>query len=361
MHRRTLLTWLLLAPPALAMGCRCRSEPSAVERALQRGAAWLWSQQDASGTLPSRTYGFMAQGQSTTPFALAALVAIPPEVVPVGSERLSRALAALLDLRRDGALGFAAEALDYPVYATSLLLSVLGTVRPPGWEEAAAPSIAWLRGQQFLAGRGWEGHPAQGGFGMGRPEPPEPPRAGHVDLSMTRRAIDALRAVGASADDPSLAEALAFVRRCRAPTGGFVYSPVDDALNKGERTEQGHEGYGSATTDGVLALHALDRDEEAGPSVDFLQGIHRTDVNPNIAGGPMAGFARAMRFYYRAGAAAAFAALGGPPGWRQGLIEATLAEQREDGRWQSDEALQKENDPIIATAFALSTLARCLP
>ena len=71
-------------------------------------------------------------------------------------------------------------------------------------------------------------------------------------------------------------------------------------------------------------------------------------------------FAPAMRGYYRAGSAACFAAFGGPEGWRRQLLQAVTSEQRADGSWQNPNALQKEDDPLIATAFALLALGSAL-
>ena len=71
-------------------------------------------------------------------------------------------------------------------------------------------------------------------------------------------------------------------------------------------------------------------------------------------------FASAMRGDYRAGAAACFAALEGPPGWRARLVRAVVAEQRPDGSFRNENALQKENDPLIATGFALMALGHSL-
>jgi hypothetical protein len=261
-----------------------------------------------------------------------------------------------------GALGFAADAPDYPVYATSLLLSCLGTVQPAGWEVAAAPSIAWLRGQQVTEEAGWSGR-GLGGFPMGKPLPSPPGTALHLDLSMTRRAIEGLRATGATMDDPAIVEASVFVDHCRAPDGGFVYSPVEGALNKGETEGLVSQGYGSATTDGVLAMLACGYAKDNPllvPAVAWLVANHRTDVNPGIGSGPLEGFAKAMRFYYRAGVAQVFAACGGPEGWREGLVAATLAEQRADGSFANGEPLQKEDDPVIATSFAVQALSACL-
>ncbi len=189
-----------------------------------------------------------------------------------------------------------------------------------------------------------------------------PPNAGHVDLSMTRRVALGLRAVGIPPDDPALVESCDFVARCQTQDGSFVYSPVELALNKGLRAPDGSpRGYGSATTDGLLCLgavavlpsDALERGER------WLREHHRLDRNPGLEGGPMEAFAEAMRGYYRAGAAHCFARRG-PAGWHHALAMAIVAEQHEDGSFRGTNGLQKEDDPIIATAFAVQALAVAL-
>lgn len=332
--------------------------------ALEDAAEFLWSQQDSEGLLGSRIYGTMRRGQSSTPFVLLHLAQAGPAYLrptPTGT-----ALGALLALRdASGALGFADAVADYPVYATSLLVSTLARIKPGGWAEKAAPSVAWLRGQQLRAADGWADHTAQGGFGMGSLVTPTPPDPGHVDLSMTRRALEALVAAGAAPDDPALVEGRAFVERCRAPDGGFVYSPVEVALNKSPSTGDPpvHAGYGSATTDALLALKALGAaptDPLVQGGLAWLQTHHALDRNPGLQGGPMEAFGPAMRGYYRAGAAAVFAWLGGPEGWGPALVEAVLADQQPDGAWRNPVALQREDDPLLATTFALAAISGVL-
>ena len=266
----------------------------------------------------------------------------------------------------NGALGLATPIADYPCYATGMLLSCLGAARPAGWSALALPSVAWLRSQQFRSADGWAGHPAQGGWGMGGEQPRVPPHAGHVDLSMTRRVILGLRAAGVRASDPALVECRDFVARCQAPDGGFFYSPVELALNKGRRAaDTAPRGYGSATTDGLLCLLALRVDDRGDrfPQQRALRRLmehHRLDRNPGLEGGEMEPFALAMRGYYRAGAARCFASLGGPRGWRPALVLALTAEQQSDGSFRNPSPLQKEDDPIIATGFAIQALAGSL-
>ena len=324
----------------------------------------MWDAQSPDGRFPSTTYGLLRSGQSLTPFALESLMLGPSELLARRDAEIARAFEAMILMRDEaGALGFGAPGPDYPCYATGMLLSCLGAARPDGWQELAAPSIRWLRSQQFRAADGWAGHPAQGGWGMGTRVPQEPPNAGHVDLSMTRRVALGLRAVGIQPEDPALVEAHDFVNRCQTHDGSFVYSPVELALNKGLRAPDGSpRGYGSATTDGLSSLGAVG----AVPSESFTRGErwlsehHRVDRNPGLDGGPMEPFGEAMRGYYRAGAARCFGRWGGPEGWQQQLAAAVVAEQYEDGRFLGTNGLQKEDDPIIATGFAAQALAAVL-
>jgi hypothetical protein len=279
-------------------------------------------------------------------------------VIPRGGpERAADAMIGML--APSGALGFATSAPDYPCYATGLMASCLGILGGDRAARAGPLVIDWLRSQQLRGAAGWSEHPAQGGWGMGDRLRRQPPDAGHVDLSMTRRVVEGLRSLGVPTEDPALIEARDFVFRCQTPDGSFVYSPVELALNKGHRGENGDpRGYGSATCDGVLSLYALGigHSDPAERALDWLRTNHRVDANPGVVGGPMEPFAEAMRGYYRAGAATCFAEASGPAGWRAELIATVVAEQREDGSWLNENPLQKENDPLIATALALTAL-----
>jgi hypothetical protein len=309
---------------------------------VERGQAWLLAQADAHGRFASTTHGLTASGQSLTPFVLGSL---PRALWPVGSVEW------MIGQLDGGALGLRSAAVDYPVYATSMLLALM-----PGDARVSA-CVPWLRSQQYLLG--WEGHPAHGGFGIGARRMPPPPHAGHVDLSMTRRVIEGLVAAGVPLDDPALIAARDFVARCRMGPG-FVYSPADDTINKGERPDGRSAAYGSATADGLRATVALGLAPEQA-SLLFLRSIHRTDRNPGVPEtGPYAVYAKAMRGYYRAAAAEVFRAHGGPDGWQDALIAAIFAEQRSDGSWVNERSEQKEDDPLIATSLALRALSDAL-
>lgn len=307
---------------------------------LDRGVAWLLARQHADGAFRSDTYGFLAGGPTTT--ALATLALAGARGVP--DSALSRALGFLVAVRDgSGALGLGGE---YPVYATSMAVRALARLHPPGWQDAARPMVRWLTAQQ-LRGEGWGVHPGRGGFPMGAATPRTPPDSGHVDLSMTRQALQALRAAGA--DDAVFAEGRAFALRCRGPDGGFRYSPVEPGVNKGATPEA---SYGTATADGVLALRATGlADDAVADGVRWLERHLRADENPAV-GGAFGAYGPAMRFYWRAAAAEALGA-GAPAAWARSVRDALATEQRADGSWRNERAEQKEDDPLVATCLAL--------
>src|SRR5580692_8983958 len=167
---------------------------------LERAADYLWSQQADDGGWHSHTYGLLRSGQALTPFVLDALLEIPEQAPQF---KVDRALAFIRSrMQPEGSLGMADPGIpDYPNYATALAVSAICRARHPGWEAQVKPMVAYLRAQQFTEQNGW--HPADpvyGAWGMGGGRR-TPPDTGHVDLSMTRYVLEALRDAGVPASD----------------------------------------------------------------------------------------------------------------------------------------------------------------
>src|SRR5258708_2171622 len=186
-----------------------------------------------------------------------------------------------------------------------------------------------------------------------------PPDTGHVDLSMTLYVIDALRAAGAPASDPALECARVFVERCQNldGDGGFFFSTTEFDTNKAGHDGRRFRSYGSTTADGILALLAVgvDRNHPRIASAGRWLAAHHRDMDvPGCAGEAYQRWPRGLAFYYSAAATRAFRALERDPGAsvRDGLGRT----QRADGSWANPENLVKEDDPLIATAFAVRAL-----
>jgi squalene-hopene/tetraprenyl-beta-curcumene cyclase len=361
MRRPSLPAGLLPVLLALA-GCATTPPPT-----LRKASAWLWSRQEADGGWHSHTYGLLRSGQSLTPFVMDALLGVPENVYPRPRASIDHAIAFIRShTQSNGASGIAdSDIPDYPNYATALAVSVLCRARQGDWQAQVAPMVAYLRRQQFTGQNGWlPQHPAYGAWGMGG-EPRTPPDTGHVDLSMTRYVLDALHAAGAADSDAAFAAARVFVERCQnfdpqhpdAADGGFFFSTTEVDTNKAGQDGNHFRSYGTTTADGILALLATGHaptDPRVVAAQRWLRAHHRDMQVPGFLGESYQRWPRGLMFYYSSSSAQAFHALNVDAG--SGVLEGLRRTQRSDGSWANPENLVKEDDPLIATPFAIRAL-----
>ena len=335
---------------------------------LARAAEYLWAQQADDGGWHSHTYGLLRSGQSLTPFVLEALLQVSEQVSPRPQARVDRALEFIRrKTQPEGVLGMADSGIpDYPNYSTALAVSAICRARRSGWEKQIEPMIAYLRSQQFTEQNGWRpSDPVYGAWGMGggRRTPPE---TGHVDLSMTRYVLQALRASGLDVSDPLFAQARIFVERCQNfdpkrpddADGGFFFSTTEFDTNKAGHDGDHFRSYGTTTADGILALLAVGRRQDDARVLAARRWLetHHHDMNvPGFVGAAYQRWPKGLAFYYACASTQAFRALNSPLG--PGVIDGLTSTQRGDGSWANPENLVKEDDPLIATAFAIRALA----
>lgn len=351
---------LLLALVAQA-GCTRTERP-----ALTRAAEYLWAQQAQDGGWHSKTYGLLESGQSLTPFVLEALLEIPNETFARPEAGVKRAAAYIQKNTRAGVLGMAESGMpDYPNYSTALAVSALARARQPGWEAQVESMVAYLRGQQFTEQNGWrERDPAYGAWGMGG-DKRTPPDTGHVDLSMTRYVLDALRAAGVPVSDSIFKRARVFVERCQNfnperpddGDGGFFFATTEHDTNKAGHDGKRFRSYGTTTADGILALLMTGADQSHPRVVAAKRWLttRHTDMEvPGFVGEAYQRWPKGLAFYYSAASTKAFRALNFDAG--SSVADALKRTQRADGSWANPENLVKEDDPLIATAFAIRAL-----
>jgi len=321
---------------------------------LGDAARYLWSQQAEDGGFHSTTYGLLRSGQSLTPFVLVALLRVPESESSPPRGAVERALDFIkANTNADGALGLMDDsAADYPNYATALAVSAMVKTKRSGYEKVIEPMVTQLRSQQFSEANGWTPEQAPyGGWGMGGPIH-HPPETGHVDLSMTRHVLEALQLSGIAPSDPAITRALVFLQRSQNSDGGFYFSPVNPEINKAGQSGGRFASYGTTTADGVLALRAAGVSEEYPrilKAIEWLKQHHRPDLAPGFDEGSQKQWESGLRFYY---AHAISRVLPDLP------VE--LPAQSADGSFRNSVSLVKEDDPLIATTFALYVLARSL-
>jgi hypothetical protein len=219
--------------------------------------------------------------------------------------------------------------------------------------------VDYLRRQQFTEQNGWtRNDPPYGAWGMGG-EVRTPPNTGHVDLSMTRHVLEALRDAGVPTSDPLFERACVFLERCqnRVADGGFFFTTTEFDTNKAGHDGQRFRSYGSTTADGVLAMLAAGRapgDAGVLAAQRWLAARHHDMAVPGFIGEAYQRWPRGLAFYYAAASTRAFQALGQDAG--RGVTDGLLRTQRSDGAWSNPENLVKEDDPLIATPFAVRAL-----
>jgi len=347
----------------IAAETACISQRSPVAR----GAEYLWQRQAADGGWHSHTYGLLRSGQSVTPFVLDALLQVPDKVFQAPPGKIDLAIEFIRrNTRADGILGVGDPDIpDYPNYATALAVTALCRAKRPAWEPLVQRMVEYLRTRQFTDQNGWKPQdPVWGAWGMGG-DRRTPPDTGHVDLSMTRHVVEALRAAGVPVSDPVFAPAQVFVERCQnfdpehpdAADGGFFFSTTEFDTNKAGQDGNHFRSYGTTTADGVLALLATGA-EATSPRVAaacrWLMNHHRDMTVPGFQGDAYRRWPRGLAFYYAAASALAFQALQVNPG---SAVAMNLRDtQRADGSWANPENLVKEDDPLIATGFAIRAL-----
>ncbi len=356
----TLAAALLLFAVAVRAGEQDRS----VEESLRKGAGFLWAQQDGDGGWHSKTYGLLRSGQALTPFVLNTLLQIPESTTAAPKEKIDRAVAFIkAHLNADGALGMSDPKLhDYPNYATALAIHALA--RRGGESDTVAHMQVFLRSQQFSGDAWTSDHPAFGAWGMGgvARTPREP---GHLDLSMTRNVLDALRACAPETHGKAFENAQTFLRRCQNLTGdgGFLFSTVVLDANKAGVDRERCRSYGTATADGILALLDCDVSEDdprVKAALKWTLDRSRVGAASGFPSDSEKRWDTGLQFYYYAAIARVYRKLvprtsdGGK--FRAELAAHLLKTHRADGSWVNENFLVKEDDPCIATVFALGAL-----
>lgn len=359
-------------------------QPSPQQSTLQRASAWLWKQQAADGGWHSETYGLMRSGQSLTPFVLHALLNVPEAKFERPAGGVDRALGFIRkNTNNEGCLGRAdPDISDYPVHATAYAVRCLVAAGTDADKTRIRRMCDWLIAQQYAPARGFKPEmPHWGGWGFGS-------EGGVMDVGHTRHVLEALRDADAL-DDACAERAQDFLRlvqrhpdETRAQPevpgepagkahdtfdGGFYFSPVDVAMNKGRHQSESEgraawfRSYATATCDGVLSLLAAGvaasdaRVTAASKWLETHAALDHPDGIPRDAATP---WHHAVHYYHLAVRAEAWIALGRAGDWRSDMQRHLALAQGADGSFTNDKSpLMKENDPILCTALAAIALS----
>ena len=328
-----------------------------VRTAVENGVAFLKRQQKENG----------AWSEENMP-ALTALPlwAITASGLPGTDEMQKKAIDSLLGNQKpDGGVYVLQERQGGGLgnYNTSVCVTALHAT---GRKELT-PAI--LKARAYIASSQYSDGAHAGGFGYDK----DAPRA-YSDLNNTLFAMDAMRRTQSAEDlrpagerraDVNWDAALKYVERLQSKEGdtqgGFAYNaetPREGGATNADGTVA-LRAYGSMTYAGVLSLlHAkLDRgDPRVRAAFDYASRFWTVDENPGQG-------QQGLFFYYnimsRALTVAGADTLPKGTGdirWREEMIRKVLSLQKPDGSWENENNRWWENDPVLATAYALLAL-----
>lgn len=413
---RSLALLVLLLFALLAVGGCCAKAPpdphaqlrQDLDTAIEHAAHYLAAQQDERGAWPSKTYGLMRDGVALTPHVLRALSAADkhPASVEAGLAFVAQHVSWTRSIPSRPVLASAVRGPVYFVADTVLTLANVDTTRAPNTKlkridqalttfqifDPGAPPFAQHGGWGYGSMPFYRLNPNAvlfDRFEHGRSHTPIAPNLS-ANISATAYALDTLPRlprIPVLPHEPLPAEyeqqqqrfeaALAFATRCqnystadpRFDDGGFFFNPADAARNKGGPAGTDAQGYarfhsaGSSTADGLRVLLRCGLDLNA-PRVAAARGWlfkhFDAEHHPGTFNDDRAVLRDAYYFYYAASVADTFTLLGeGPDGWQRELADALIKRQGDDGSFVNPFTDGKEDDPLVATAFALRAMVAC--
>jgi Squalene-hopene cyclase C-terminal domain len=340
-------------------------DPQAVRAAVDKAVAFLRTRQGADGSFSPRlggpgvtalvAAGLIRNGRADDPVATKALGYLEKNVKPDGGI-YSRGLAN---------------------YSTCVALVAFKEANTKGRYDAVIANAAkFLKSIQIDDGSATPDDVQYGGVGYeGKSRP---------DLSNTQYFLDALQAAGVPGNDPAVQRALKFISRCQnlpgetndqpfaAKTtpedkGGLVYVPTVPTDEKDPRRTPA----GGLRSEGVMTYAGLKsflyagvgrEDQRVKAAVAWVRRNYTLDANP--------GQGTSGLYYYYHTFAKAMDAFGEEPfrddkgvahDWRADLFSALQKRQKPDGSWANDNRAFMENNPDLATAFAVLALSYCTP
>jgi hypothetical protein len=352
----------------------CGDENETLDKAID----WLVAQQDESGAFKSKHYGAMKQGAAMTSLALYSMSMTSEKHRENHRDAIQNAFKFLMPgTMARGRVANPDGSLDHPVYSTAMFLVAAHRFEYDIDAELLARLLDFLIRSQCTEGRGFmPENPNYGGWDVIGPDVMAGKTSG-TNVSVARFVLEAFECWTPEAKlervkvfpplKESKTKAEKWLKRLQKETtdGGFLFTAQPgSALNKAKSKSGLAKAYSTATCDGYLSVNFIGynslHDE------DSLKVEHwiRTHTNPSNVFGfeedDQSGWPEALHYYHLqalAKVADAFA----PCEWSEKTQTDILAllrdAQKDDGRFQNESALMRENDPLIATSFAIIALS----
>ncbi len=348
------------------------SRTSNSSEAIDKGLRYLLDAQGADGKWHSPSYGNLKDGAAITCLVLYAVSTCRDQISDDDKSNLQRVVDELSRIIQ--AKGFVANenGPDYSNYASAMLLIAdkrLGLDLP---RVGRSKLIDYLVRAQLDEAEGFA--PANrdyGGWDLTGWMTGHRPTTG-TNISVTATVLQALAPYQEVAGvEEAFGRARIWIARCQnqQTDGGFFFHPqlehdgnkagwIDDARTR-------PRSYGTATADGLRCLSNLG---VAADSNEITIAVKWLEDRPELERVPgfdhesgEASWAIGLRFYYYFTLAESLQHIS-PSHARTISADMTrnlIRDQRTNGSWQNSNARMREDDPIIATCFAIIALTKC--
>jgi hypothetical protein len=350
----------------------------ATDKSLTRGIEWLLAQQADDGGWHSKTYGQLKDGAAVTALMLDTLSRVPAPLAGKSPAAIRRGFAFLAPgLAKRDTVASPDGSLDFPTYAAALWIAARNQseANVPNEHSQQSKVVGYLVAAQVAESRGFaEDSPSFGGWDFLGPGDAQGITTG-TNISVTCHVLEALHDAREDreqgTEDGELLTAVergkAYALRCQQADGGFAFTCEPASLNNKAAYSDSElmkpRSYGTATCDGIRALAACGVKLNVEPIAKALAWLAKRpglEVVPGFEGlPPEAGWDRGLRFYYYAALARVLPLfpLADRDARREALHKHVISLQQDDGSWVNESDRMRENDPLIATALAVSALA----
>lgn len=344
---------LALAPSALRAqggqdGRLSAETRAALLKSLDRGAAYLRSQQKPDGTWENHP--------GITAIAATAILRQSGTKAAAQRPQVDKALAYLASLAKpDGGLYIR----DLPHYNTAVATMALVASEKPEYKPIIEKARDFLVKEMVDEGEGYtKDDKFYGGLGYGSDLRP--------DLANLELALRALKEAALPANHPAWEKAIVFVQRTQnssesndqkwsADDGGFVYYPGFTYADAG-----GTRSYGSMTYAGLLSYaYASVKKEDARvqAALRWIKEHYTVDENP--------GAGDLTLYYYYLVFAKALQAWGDPVivdakgrahNWREDLGKKLIELQHGEGYWVNENPQYWQDNKVLVTSFTMMAI-----
>ena len=342
-----------------------------IDSSLKRARDWLFAQQGKDGGWHSVTYGSQRVGASNTALVLYALSHDPRSIPESRRKDLARAFAFLrLGIKKKGYVAAPDGTLDYPCYATAMTLIAARRLKLELPETERRKLVDFLISEQLTERKGFKpDHPDYGGWDLLGGSGATGVTSG-TNVSVSSFILEALKDEKSPAAMRAKKFAAKWAEGCQNyPTdGGFYFHPQRSHLgNKALWTDKDGKfprSYGTATCDGLHCLRSAGvpaSDKRLIAGVGWLR--RNTDVTavPGFDKAPKTlGWKEGLRYYYVFRLAPLLPLLDKKEAAKRRAEIVTILSQaqKKDGSWRSESARMREDDPLIATGFAVIALTQ---